>query len=78
MLSVVVWDDWTGNISPWARVQTCVAAGVLYTTGLLPYALNQLEFHVAIWHLFGAMNLHAHFNFHWSCDPVRTFHTPYR
>ena len=47
---VVVWEEFWTNFSPWAKSQ-CVLAGVLYSTGLLPWKFNRLEGHNALWHV---------------------------
>jgi hemolysin III len=47
----LVWSSVTRVFSPWA-LQCVLCGGVFYTCGLMPWAVNKLEFHNAIWHLF--------------------------
>jgi hemolysin III len=48
---VFVWNTFTRIITPWA-IHCALCGGVLYSSGLIPWAVNKLEFHNAIWHLF--------------------------
>lgn len=48
---VSVWDEFSGALSPWGK-RTCLLGGVLYTIGLVPWGVNKIEGHNALWHLF--------------------------
>jgi len=48
---MLVWRDVVLVFTPWA-LRMLVVGGVLYTVGLVPWALNKLEFHNATWHMF--------------------------
>jgi len=48
---VLVWYDLVAVFTPWA-LHMFVVGGVLYTVGLVPWALNKFEFHNAAWHMF--------------------------
>lgn len=48
---VLCYKDFMSKFSEWAIVMA-VLGGVLYTVGLIPWAVNRLEFHNAIWHVF--------------------------
>jgi hemolysin III len=45
------WSQVNETFSPWAK-QMCILGGVLYTAGLIPWAVNGIEGHNAIWHVF--------------------------
>ena len=47
---VSVWDEFWPCFSPWAK-QRCVVAGIIYTAGLLPWGMNRIEGHNALWHV---------------------------
>lgn len=49
--AAVVWTPFWAHFSPWAKAQ-CMLTGMLYSTGLLPWACNRIEFHNALWHVF--------------------------
>lgn len=48
---MAIWKDVVAVLTPWA-CRGCVVGGILYTVGLVPWAINKLEFHNAIWHVF--------------------------
>ena len=48
---ISVWAHFCSHFTPWAA-HACVVAGVLYTVGLVPWAMNRLEGHNAVWHSF--------------------------
>jgi hemolysin III len=48
---MLVWHDLLVVFTPWA-FKMLVVGGVLYTVGLVPWALNKIEFHNAAWHMF--------------------------
>mmetsp|Transcript_100326 Transcript_100326/g.158157 ORF Transcript_100326/g.158157 Transcript_100326/m.158157 type:complete len:283 (-) Transcript_100326:98-946(-) len=48
---VFVWRGMTIAFSPWACSMALIG-GAFYTIGLIPWALNRIEFHNAIWHIF--------------------------
>ncbi|EOD27064.1 hypothetical protein EMIHUDRAFT_203601 [Emiliania huxleyi CCMP1516] len=48
---VSAWGDVMGALTPWAQ-SMCLAGGLLYTVGLVPWAVNRLEYHNAVWHVF--------------------------
>jgi len=48
---MLVWQDFLLVFTPWAT-HMLVLGGVLYTVGLVPWAINKLEFHNAVWHVF--------------------------
>lgn len=48
---LIVWQDLLMVFTPWA-LKMLVLSGVLYTVGLVPWGINKLEFHNAVWHVF--------------------------
>lgn len=48
---LAVWSKVTSAFSPWG-VHLIISGGVLYTAGLIPWALKPLEFHLPTWHAF--------------------------
>jgi hemolysin III len=48
---VLVFGNLMSTLSDWA-VAMAVLGGVIYSAGLIPWAMNQIEFHNAIWHIF--------------------------
>jgi hemolysin III len=48
---LLVWQDLIVVFTPWA-LKLLMLGGTLYTVGLVPWALNKLEFHNALWHIF--------------------------
>jgi len=49
--ALAIWSDLRHVLSPWALRQ-CIIGGATYSAGLVPWAMNALEFHNAIWHAF--------------------------
>lgn len=48
----IVWEHIVNAFSPWAT-RLFLTGGVLYTVGLVPWALlKPMEFHICIWHIF--------------------------
>lgn len=47
---IFIWRDLLQVYTRWALC-TCVAGGLFYSLGLIPWAINKLEFHNAIWHV---------------------------
>merc|ERR1719421_1356919 len=48
---VLIWKDLVEVFTYWA-CGMCLAGGLFYTLGLVPWAISKLEFHNAIWHVF--------------------------
>jgi len=48
---VSAYSDVMVALTPWAQTM-CLFGGVLYTVGLVPWAVNGIEYHNAIWHVF--------------------------
>lgn len=46
-----VWRDLLKVFSPWA-LKIIILGGLFYTVGLVPWGINKLEFHNAVWHVF--------------------------
>jgi len=47
---LIVWKDISTVITLWAR-HLMELGGILYSAGLIPWAMKKLEFHNAIWHV---------------------------
>lgn len=47
----LVWRDLLNVFSPWA-LKMVILGGLFYTVGLVPWGINKLEFHNAVWHMF--------------------------
>ncbi|KAJ1455809.1 hemolysin-III related-domain-containing protein [Pelagophyceae sp. CCMP2097] len=45
-----IWPQISASLTPWA-IKGMLCAGVVYTVGLVPWAMNSIEGHNVIWHL---------------------------
>ena len=50
-LVVSVWEHFWAHFTPWVKSQ-CLLTGALYSLGLLPWGINRIEGHNALWHVF--------------------------